>query len=108
MEHDEHCTCDVRFNCRNKAAAACPVSDEPGLDVSVTAKPKKSQYAEMSLPKMEMDRSTVLQSATLAYFNEETTLHHTFPLYDFDHEKSCHTHCSGRCPAVRSNNRVGS
>jgi hypothetical protein len=90
------------FNSRNKAAAAAasPVLNEPGLDVFVTTKPKKSQYAEMYFPKMEMDRSTVFQSATLAYFNEETTLHHAFPLYDFDHEKSCHTYCFGRCPAV--------
>jgi hypothetical protein len=66
-------TCEGCFNNRNKAAAAAaaaaPVSDEPGWDVSVTAKPKKSRYPEMPLPKTEMDRSTVFQSAPLAYVN---------------------------------------
>jgi hypothetical protein len=70
------------------AAAPPPVSDEPGWDVSITSKPKKSWYAETPLPKTEMDRSTVFQSAPLAYFDEETTLHHAFPLHDFDHEKA--------------------
>jgi hypothetical protein len=95
---------------RNKtAAAAPPVSDETGWDVSVTSKPKKSRYAEMPLPKTEMDRSTVFQSAPLAYFNEETTLHHAFPLHDFDHEKAAtHIALAEGALAVRSNNQVGS
>jgi hypothetical protein len=82
-EHDESCACDVCVNNRNKA------NSEPaarGIEMPVT-KPKKSRYAEMPPPKEQMDRLTIFQSAPLAYFNRETSLHHAFPLHDFDHEK---------------------
>jgi O-acetyl-ADP-ribose deacetylase (regulator of RNase III) len=92
MEHDQNCTCEVCVIHRNKsdvvdAAAAAPVSDRHEGNVSVTSKLKKSRYAEMPPPKVAMDRLMVFQSAPLAYFNEETSMHQPFPLHDFDHEK---------------------
>ncbi|KAL3925138.1 MAG: hypothetical protein SGILL_000610 [Bacillariaceae sp.] len=62
-------------------------AEEKGV-VEMPVKPKQSsRYAEMPIPKEQMDRLTVFQSAPLAYVNKETSLHHAFPLHDFDHEK---------------------
>jgi Ran GTPase-activating protein (RanGAP) involved in mRNA processing and transport/O-acetyl-ADP-ribose deacetylase (regulator of RNase III) len=49
--------------------------------------PAAVDTGEVALPpERSYDRMAVIQSAPLAYFNNETSLHHAVPLHDFDHE----------------------
>ena len=60
--------------------------DQPGLQ-NQTGTENAATLSNMVLPpERSYDHMSVIQSAPLAYFNNETNMHHAVPLHDFDNE----------------------
>jgi Leucine-rich repeat (LRR) protein/O-acetyl-ADP-ribose deacetylase (regulator of RNase III) len=92
MEHGPDCACEscqaatLHKQREVSTPKAPPVSRAP---TPATAPRQKAPmtFQPMPEPQTDFDRVMVFQSAPLAYFNRETTLHHAVPLRDFDYER---------------------
>ena len=95
MEHGPDCTCETcqAATSRKEEAPASssrppPVTRAPPtLTTTNRPGPKPFEFQPMPEPQTTFDRVMVFQSAPLAYFNRETSLHHAVPLHDFEHER---------------------
>lgn len=97
LEHGPDCNCPScqAVNARKQqedaptpAKAAAPVSRAPPPVTSPSRRSKPQiTFQSMPEPQTDFDRIMVFQSAPLAFFNRDTTLHHAVPLHDFDYER---------------------
>lgn len=87
MEHGPDCTCAT---CKASASQkeeipSAPISRAP--PPTSNNRPKPLVFQPMPEPQTDFDRVMVFQSAPLAFFNRDTTMHHAVPLHDFDYER---------------------
>lgn len=104
MEHNEDCTCETCMKRKNK--------EKPKQESHPSTPPARTNgqvvqrgmtFAEMPLPKANFDRLTVFQSGPLAYFNRISSVHHSVPLKDFDHETAVLKHALQEAEKLEAN-----